>query len=377
MVSRSRSAAVSARLLLTLITIPVCLGAADVHGAELTASWIDNSNGTAATRLERRPVDVSAFIAIVDVPAGVTEYVDTSVNAGTTYCYRALAHDPSGVSPYSDEACASPPLTPLTLVFTNPASGATVSGTATVSLSASGGSGYAFAVKADGTTIYGGSNGSFSWNTGAVNDGSHTLTATVTDAQHRAATAAQTVMVSNSASPPLSAFINALFAAGITSGCATNPPQFCPALDVTRGEMAVFLVRGIHGAGFDPPAATGTVFTDVPASDPFAKWIEQLAADGITGGCGPTTYCPDETVMRGQMAVFLLRAKHGAGFDPPPATGTVFTDVPASHPFAKWIEQLALEGITGGCGPTTYCPDETVTRAEMAVFLVRAFNLPM
>ena len=376
MVSRSRSTAVTARLVLTLIA--VCLGAAEAHGTQLTASWIDNSNGTAATRVERRPVGVTAFTAIADVSAGVTEYVDTSVNPGTTYCYRVLAHDTTGVSPYSDEACASPPPpTPLTLVFTNPASGATVSGTATVSLSASGGSGYTFTVKADGPTIYSGTNGSFSWNTGVVNNGSHTVTATVTDAQNRTATTAQTVTVSNSASPPLSVFINALVAAGITSGCATSPLQFCSTDEVTRAEMAVFLLRGIHGAGFDPPAATGTVFTDTPLSHPYAKWIEQLAHEGITGGCGSTTDCPDATVTRGQMAVFLLRAKHGAGFNPPPATGTNFTDVPASHPFAKWIEQLALEGITGGCGSTTYCPDATVTRGQMAVFLVRAFNLPM
>jgi hypothetical protein len=76
------------------------------------------------------------------------------------------------------------------------------------------------------------------------------------------------------------------------------------------------------------------------------------------------------------MAVFLLRAMHGSGYSPPAATGTMFTDVPASHPFAKWIEELAREGITGGCAtsPPRYCPNATVTRAQMAVFLVRAFN---
>ena len=60
------------------------------------------------------------------------------------------------------------------------------------------------------------------------------------------------------------------------------------------------------------------------------------------------------------MAVFLLRAKHGAGYQPPAATGTMFTDVPVTHPFATWIEQLAREGITGGCGTMVYCPDASV-----------------
>ncbi|MGH7341604.1 MAG: S-layer homology domain-containing protein, partial [Candidatus Rokuibacteriota bacterium] len=70
-------------------------------------------------------------------------------------------------------------------------------------------------------------------------------------------------------------------------------------------------------------------------------------------------------------------AKHGPGFTPPAATGTVFTDVPQDHFFAPWIEQLAAEGITGGCAAGAYCPDAPVTRAQMAVFLVRTFNLPL
>jgi hypothetical protein len=55
----------------------------------------------------------------------------------------------------------------------------------------------------------------------------------------------------------------------------------------------------------------------------------------------------------------------------------MFADVPFFHPFADWIEQLALEGISTGCAPTLFCPNATVTRAEMAVFLVRTFSLPM
>ena len=121
----------------------------------------------------------------------------------------------------------------------------------------------------------------------------------------------------------------------------------------------------------------GQTFSDVPPNHPFWTWIEALFAAGITGGCGGGNYCPDDPVTRGQMAVFLLRGIHGAGFAPPAATGTMFTDVPASQPLAKWIEQLAREGITGGCGGGNYCPDDPVTRGQMAVFLVRAFNLPM
>jgi hypothetical protein len=76
------------------------------------------------------------------------------------------------------------------------------------------------------------------------------------------------------------------------------------------------------------------------------------------------------------MAIFLLRAKHGSTYTPPPATGTVFGDVTTSTFAAAWIEQLSAEGITGGCGGGNYCPNTSVTRAQMAVFLVRTFNLP-
>ena len=211
-------------------------------------------------------------------------------------------------------------------------------------------------------------------NVAAVSGGGDSTTANNTASDPTAVTSFGDVASSH----PLLAWIEALAKAGITSGCAASPPLYCPDTGVTRAQMAVFLVRGIHGAGFDPPAATGTVFADVPQSHPLAAFIEQLARDGITGGCSasPPLYCPDAPTQRGPMAVFLLRAMHGAAFDPPAATGTMFTDVPQSHPFAAWIEQLAREGITAGCGPTTYCPDATVTRAQMAVFLVRAFNLP-
>jgi len=77
------------------------------------------------------------------------------------------------------------------------------------------------------------------------------------------------------------------------------------------------------------------------------------------------------------MAVFLLIAKHGSSYVPPTPTG-VFQDVPTNYWAAAWIEQLAAEGITSGCSvsPMLYCPTTSVTRDQMAVFLVKTFNLP-
>lgn len=171
-------------------------------------------------------------------------------------------------------------------------------------------------------------------------------------------------------------WIESLYGSGITSGCTLNPLLYCPENGVTRAQMAVFILKGLHGSSYTPPNATGTKFADVPAGYWAAAWIEQLAAEGITGGCGNGNYCPDDIITRAQMAIFMLRAKHGSNYSPPAATGNSFTDVSSSYWAAAWIEQLARESITGGCGPGIYCPDNPVTRAQMAVFLVRLFNLP-
>jgi len=170
-------------------------------------------------------------------------------------------------------------------------------------------------------------------------------------------------------------WIERLYHAGITSGCGASPLIYCPDAEVTRAQMAVFLLRGIHGSTYSPPAATGTVFGDVPPTYWAAGWIEQLAHEGITTGCGVESYCPDSMVTRAQMAVFLLRSEHGSSYLPASATG-IFSDVPVSYWAADWIEQLSRETITSGCGVGIYCPDSPVTRAQMAVFLVRTFKLP-
>ena len=167
-------------------------------------------------------------------------------------------------------------------------------------------------------------------------------------------------------------FIEKLGGSGITSGCGNG--NYCPTDSVTRAQMAVFLERGMNGSDFSPPAATGNVFLDVSAGDFAAAFIEQLASDGITAGCGNNNYCPDAEVTRDQMAVFLLRAKYGSGYSPPAPSG-VFGDVDLSHWAVAWVEQLAVEGITAGCGAGNYCPSDTVTRDQMAIFLVRAFEL--
>jgi len=158
----------------------------------------------------------------------------------------------------------------------------------------------------------------------------------------------------------------------ITAGCGNG--NYCPLNPVTRAQMAVFLLKAKFGLCYVPPPCTG-VFPDVPCPSIFANWIEALAAEGITGGCGGGNYCPNNPVIRQQMAVFLLKAEHGSTYAPPACNGD-FGDVPCPSQFADWIEQLAAENITGGCGGGNYCPLQAVRRDQMAAFLYNTFHLP-
>ncbi len=170
-------------------------------------------------------------------------------------------------------------------------------------------------------------------------------------------------------------FIETIFHKGITGGCGAGD-TYCPANNVTRAQMAVFLLKAEHGSSYLPPPCTG-IFGDVPCPSLFADWIEQLSAEGITAGCaGGANYCPSDPVLRQQMAVFLLKTLLGSGYVPPTCAG-VFGDVTCPSTFANWIEDLAARQITGGCGSGNYCPTNPNTRGQMAVFLTKTFGLTL
>jgi hypothetical protein len=174
---------------------------------------------------------------------------------------------------------------------------------------------------------------------------------------------------------PLNHFANAaietIVDAGLTVGCATAPPLFCPEAAVTREEMAAFIIRAL--GEHDPPVTGFERFDDVPPTSPFFRFIDRLAELGITSGCGARRYCPGAPVSREQMAAVILRAL--GEFDPPQPATQRFLDVPPASPFYRFIDRLAGLGIAAGCTPTRYCPGDPVTRAQMAVFLTRAFGL--
>ena len=157
----------------------------------------------------------------------------------------------------------------------------------------------------------------------------------------------------------------------ITVGCATEPLRYCPDDPVTRAQMAAFLHGALDLGTPEEPAG----FADVEPSGAHAGAIEALYGAGITAGCGsePLRYCPDDPVTRAQMAAFL----HGALDLGTPEEPAGFADVEPSGAHAGAIEALYGAGITAGCGsePLRYCPDDPVTRAQMAAFLHRARNL--
>ena len=176
-------------------------------------------------------------------------------------------------------------------------------------------------------------------------------------------------------------YIEEIYSAGLTAGCVGDDPgtpeneaMYCPASSVTRGQMAILLIRGM----VETPCTTyHGYFIDVPESHPWWSWIERLYELNITAGCtvSPLRYCPNDSVTRGQMAIFLIR---GMGATPCTTHHGYFTDVPQSHPWWSWIERIYELAITSGCAGTPgvdlqYCLNTDIPRDQMAVFLARAF----
>jgi hypothetical protein len=181
-------------------------------------------------------------------------------------------------------------------------------------------------------------------------------------------------------------YVEAIATAGITGGCSAAPPLYCPAANVSRAQMAAFLCKA---AGKEPLNRDAPTFADVPKTHWAYGYVERLADPASWGGNPPTSgcrvvaatryFCPSDSVTRGQVAKFLCVARGKTWLET--ATPT-FADVPKTHPFYGWIERLADAASwgamppTSGCTPTTFCPSVSVTRGQMAKFIVLAFGLP-
>jgi hypothetical protein len=175
-----------------------------------------------------------------------------------------------------------------------------------------------------------------------------------------------------------------LFQSNATVNVGSPPGGFATGVDVVSATEITGLTPGFPPGLYavtvtNPDTSTAVMsnaylmeFFDVAPGSLFYDSVVSLALDGVTAGCGGGDYCPGNSIKRSEMAAFLIRAEHGPYWLPPPATGTVFVDVPAGSFAADYIEELKAEGITSGClDGLHYCPNDPVLRQEMAVFLLR------
>ena len=194
-------------------------------------------------------------------------------------------------------------------------------------------------------------------------------TASATDA-----TAIQANFVDVSSTDLFLPAIDLLWESSVTSGCQASPPGYCPNDNITLGQMAVFVVRSVMGSD-NFTYTTTPYFTDVPASHQFFQWIQKMQDLGIAVACAPNQYCPETPVTRGLMAILIIRGRYGSATPSNYPATPYFTDVASNHPYFPWIQKMKQLGITSGCSPTTYCPNDPVTRGQMAVFIERGeFN---
>lgn len=167
-------------------------------------------------------------------------------------------------------------------------------------------------------------------------------------------------------------YIGRLAARGVTLGCGTG--IYCPDTPVIHEQMSAFVIRALGMP--DPPPPPSQRFADVPSSNvSYYAFIEQMGARGIWNGCGGGNYCPANAVLREQMAAIVMRSR--GEFNPPTPPTQRFDDVPPTNQYYNFIDRMAVLGITLGCNasPPWYCPGDSVTRGQMAAFLVRAYNL--
>ena len=210
--------------------------------------------------------------------------------------------------------------------------------------------------------------------TSGTGDGAVTFTVDAnTTGSHRRGTltiAGATITIRQAKSPfsddpadVYSKYIYAIYTEGITVGCGAD--LYCPLNNVTRGQMAAFIIRAKYGETFSYTATP--YFSDVPANNTFFKYVQKMKDDGITTTSG--TYMVDDFVTREQMAAFIIRAKYGETFDY--STTPYYTDVPSTSVFFKYVQKMKDDGITTTTG--NYMASDNVTREQMAAFLGRAF----
>jgi len=171
--------------------------------------------------------------------------------------------------------------------------------------------------------------------------------------------------------------INRLDQAGFNIRCTETPRRFCPTEGLQNASMAAWLSKASNGTDYLPPTGSGNRFTDMPASHWAVSWAEDVDRKRIYRGCeNQSRFCPTRILTRAQFAQVLVKAYHGADYQPPAARG-LFADVPVEHWAAAYIEQLKRDGVVWGCRSRSdqFCPSDLLSRAVAASWLVRQFDI--
>jgi hypothetical protein len=161
-------------------------------------------------------------------------------------------------------------------------------------------------------------------------------------------------------------------------GYVTGYPDgnYHPTDSVTRAQMAVYVENAAHGTSYTPTVPTVPPFPDVPTSFWASSWIDALKADGYTVGAPDGNYHPLADHTRAETAVFFTLLHNGTGYSPTVPSSPPFPDVPVSFWASSWINQVLGDELVSGYPDGNYHPTDAVTRAQMAVFMVRVLCLP-
>ena len=179
--------------------------------------------------------------------------------------------------------------------------------------------------------------------------------------------------------------IEALYEGGYTNGCSTTQLKYCPSMIMNRAQLAKFFMTVQMGGSYVPPVNTPHLFMDSWKVNPWAEsWANDMYEKRLTSGCSsvPLRYCPDNYVLREQVAKFGLAIKYGSDYIPPPATGAIFADLTDINYWATpWAEQAYLDGLIPNCGvdgssgKPKFCAHEVVDRGLGAYVIAKAKGL--
>ena len=348
----------------------------------LTLSWSSSSGATS----------YDVYFGTSSTPPLVTNttsttYVPATLTANSTYYWRVVAKDGAGTT--SSLLFSFTTFNPSCTFTVSPRGGLisytggtasllinTASGCSWVAISASPWLSVTFSSPGSGNGIV---NVSANANTGIAQLGYINLASTTIGVMQGGSPSAQ-IFNDVPSTDPYFDYVSLMSSYGITVGCQTSPPLYCPSEPVTRAEMAVFIVRGLDlatGASLTYP--TTPDFQDVPPSgvtdSEYFDYVQRLAQLGITVGCQttPALYCPDESIPQNEMAVFVIRAWMLANNITTltyPAT-PLFSDVPATDEYFPYIQKMGQMGFWTGCGGGQYCENVPVTRDQMAPMILR------